>query len=176
MFDTMTLTKTIAGICGALLVFLFGNWAADAIYSTQSGGHGDEIAQAYVIEVEAADDGAEEAATEEGPSFEGVYASADAAAGEGLWRNCRACHSNEEGKGGTGPSLYGVVGRAAGTFEGFNYSGAFQGVVDVWTPEHLNDFLTSPKGFAPGTTMTFRGISSIEDRANLIAYLDSLDG
>lgn len=176
MFNTMTLTKATAGLCGALLIFLFGTWAAETIYSTEAGGHGDEHAQAYVIEVESEDDAEMEEVVEEGPSFADTYATADASAGEGLWRNCRACHSNEEGKNGTGPSLYGVVDRAAGAMDGFNYSGAFDGLVDTWSPEQLDAFLTDPKGYAPGTTMGYRGLPKIGDRANLIAYLDSLDG
>jgi cytochrome c len=48
-------------------------------------------------------------------------------------------------------------------------------VVDVWTPEQLNAFLVGPKAYAPGTSMGYNGMRKIEDRANLIAYLDSLD-
>lgn len=101
---------------------------------------------------------------------------ADAAAGERVFRNCRACHSLEDGKNGTGPSLYGVVGRDTGTLDGFNYSGSLVAVVDVWTPEQINDFLVDPKGYAPGTAMGYNGLRSPTDRANLIAYLDALDG
>jgi cytochrome c len=172
MFDTMTITKTIAGVCTALLIFLFGKWAAESLYGGAEAGHGEEHAQAYVIPVENAEGDAHgEEAAEEGPDFATLYASADAAAGEGLWRNCRACHSLEAGKNGTGPSLHGVVGRAVDTAEGYNYSGALEAVFDVWSPEHLNTFLENPKGAAPGTKMTFKGISKPEDRANLIAYL-----
>ncbi|RYG91567.1 cytochrome c family protein [Loktanella sp. IMCC34160] len=175
MFDTMTLTKAVAGVCGALLVFLFGNWAAETLYHG-GGAHGDEHAQAYVIEVEGADHGGEEAAVEEGPDFAEVFASADAAAGEGLWRNCRSCHALEEGQNGTGPSLYGVVGRPIDAIDGFAYSGALLEVGETWTPENLNTFLADPKGAAPGTKMSFRGLPKIEDRANLIAYLSTIGG
>lgn len=175
MFDTMTLTKAVAGVCAALLIFLFGNWAAEAIYHG-GGGHGDDHAQAYVIEVEGGDDHGSDEPVEEGPDFAEVYASADAAAGEGLWRNCRSCHKLEAGENGTGPTLFGLVGRAAGSVEGYAYSGAIAAVVDVWTPEHLNGFLADPKGYAPGTKMSFRGISDVEDRANLIAYLATIGG
>jgi len=172
MFDTMTITKTIAGVCTALLIFLFGKWAAESLYGGAAEGHGAEHAQAYVIPVENAEGEAHgEEAAEEGPDFATLYASADAAAGEGLWRNCRACHSLEAGKNGTGPSLHGVVGRTVDTADGYSYSGALEAVFDVWSPEHLDTFLTNPKGAAPGTKMTFKGIAKAEDRANLIAYL-----
>lgn len=169
MFDTMTMTKVVGAFCGSLLVFLLGGWVAEIIY--HPGGHG-EHEQAYVIEVE--EGGADEAPEEEGPAFEEVYASADAAEGESLWRNCRSCHALEPSENGTGPTLYDVVGREAGSVDGFSYSGAFEGVVDVWDPEHLNAFLEDPSGYTPGTAMTYNGMRRIEDRANLIAYLATI--
>ena len=171
MFDTMTMTKVVGGLCGTFLVFLLGAWASETIY--HGGGHGDHE-QAYVIPVD--DGGAGEEEVVEEVDFAEVMASASAADGEGLWRNCRSCHSLEEGVNGTGPSLYGVVGRNVGSMAGFNYSGALTAVADVWTPENLNHFIENPKGFAPGTAMGYNGMRSVEDRANLIAYLDSLDG
>ncbi len=171
MFDTMTLTKVIGGLCGTFLVFLLGGWAAELIYAG-GGGHGDHHEQAYIIEVEG-DDHAEEVVEE--IDFSVVMASASAADGEGEFRPCKACHSVEPGDHGIGPSLYGVVGRAVGGEDGFGYSGSLVAVADVWNADHLNDFLESPSGFAPGTAMNFNGVRKIEDRANLIAYLDSLD-
>lgn len=174
MFDTMTMTKILGGVCGTLLVFLLGGWAAELIYHG-AGGHGDDDhAQGYVIEVEEVAAGGD-AAAEEGPSFDEAYAVADAAAGEGEWRACRSCHALEAGQNGVGPSLYGVVGRAVGSVEGFGYSGNLVAVADVWSPENLNAFLENPRGYAPGTAMSYNGMRKLEDRANLIAYLDSLD-
>ncbi|WP_375260562.1 c-type cytochrome [Palleronia sp.] len=170
MFDTMTVTKIVGGFCGSLLVFLLGSWAADAIYNV-GGDHGGEQEQAYTIPVE--DSGAGEA-EEEGPSFEEVLASADIGAGERVFGKCRACH-NVDGSNATGPHLDGVVGRDVGSVPGFNYSGALSEHFDVWTPENLNTFLENPRGAASGTTMSFAGLNKIEDRANVIAYLDSLD-
>ena len=172
MFDTMTMTKAIGAICGTFLVFLLGKWVAETVYHV-GGGHGDHHEQAYVIEVETEDDAVEEVVEE--VDFAVVLASASAADGEGLWRNCRACHAVEAGVNGTGPSLYGVVDRAVGAEAGFGYSGSLVAVADVWTPENLNAFLENPAGYAPGTNMSYRGMRKVEDRANLIAYLDSLD-
>ncbi|SFR45052.1 cytochrome c [Yoonia tamlensis] len=170
MFDTMTLTKVVGGLCGTFLVFLLGGWAADLIYSG-GGGHGDH-AQAYVIEVEGGDQAQE---VVEEVDFAEVMATASAADGEGEFRPCKACHSVEPGVNGAGPSLYGVVGRAVGSVDGFGYSGSLVAVAETWDAETLNHFLESPSGFAPGTAMNFSGVRKIEDRANLIAYLDSLD-
>lgn len=171
--DTMTSTKILGALCGAFLVFLLGKWAADLIYETGGGhGHGGHSEQAYVIETDS--DGGE-AAVEEGPDFAELLASADLGKGEKVWGKCRACHKTEDGVNSTGPYLYGVVGRDVGSVDGFGYSGALVAVADVWTPENLNGFLENPKGYAPGTKMSFSGLKKEKDRANLIAWLDSLD-
>ena len=171
MFDTMTLTKVLGGLCGTLLVFLLGGWFAEVVYHG-GGSHGDEE-YAYVIQSE---EGGEDEVVEEGPSFEEVFASADPAEGEGLFRACQSCHAVEQGVNGTGPYLYGVVGREVGAAQGFGaYSGALSEVADVWTPENLNHFLENPRGWAPGTSMGYNGMRRLEDRANLIAWLDTLD-
>jgi len=171
MFDTMTMTKVMGGLCGTFLVYLLGGWAAETIYHS-GGGHGDDHAQAYVIEV-IGEEGEEEAVEEE-VDFAVVMASASAEDGEALWRNCRSCHALEAGSHGTGPALLGVVNREVAFYDDFNYSGALVAVAETWTPENLNAFLENPKGYAPGTAMGYNGMRKIEDRANLIAYLDSL--
>jgi cytochrome c2 len=174
MFDTMTLTKATGALCGSLLVFLLGGWVAGSIYAT-GGGHGDERVQGFVIDTGA--DDATEAVAEAGPSFAELFAAADTANGEKVFRNCAACHALEKGENKAGPYLYGVVGRDVGAAEGFGaYSGALTAVVDVWTPEALYAFLENPKGFAPGTSMGYAGLRKSEDRADLIAFLDQTDG
>lgn len=174
MFDTMTLTKVVGGLCGSLLIFLMGKWAAETIYHT-GGGHGDDHHAAYVIDTGEDDDhgGAEE---EEGPSLAELYAAADADKGEKVFGKCKACHKAEKGANATGPYLHGVVGRDIGAAEGFGYSGALSEVAEVWTVENLYAFLEAPKKWAPGTTMAYNGLSKSADRVNLIAYLDMLDG
>lgn len=175
MFDTMTMTKTVGALCGMLLVFLLGSWAAEIIYEEPVSGHKEEV-QAYSIDTgEGGDDGGEAMAEEE-VDFATVYAAADPGEGEGLFRACRSCHKVEDGANGTGPHLYGIVGRAVDSVDGFNYSGALSAVADTWTPENLSAFLEDPKGYAPGTKMSYNGMDDVEDRANLIAWLDSLDG
>lgn len=169
MFDTMTTTKIIGGFCSTFLVFLLGAWLAEEVY--HSGGHYGE--QAYVIEVEGA--GEAEEAVEEVP-FAVVFASASATDGEGLWRGCRSCHALEAGNHGTGPALYGVVNRPVQIYDDFSYSGALIEAADVWTPENLDAFLENPRGYAPGTAMSYNGMRDAEDRANLIAYLATIGG
>ena len=171
MFDTMTLTKATGAVCGSLLVYLFASWAADALYSTAPASHGgEEVAQAYSI-----DTGAEAPAeaAEEGPAFAEVFAAADPAAGEKVFGKCKACHKLD-GTDGTGPHLNGVVNRAAASIAGFGYSDGMKAVTEPWTPEHLDAFLTNPKGLVAGTKMSFAGLPKVQDRANLIAYLATL--
>lgn len=171
MFDTMTLTKIVGGFCGAFLVFLLGGWAGEEIYHV-GGGHGEEE-QAYSIEVPDSEGGG--GGEEEQVPFEEVLASADAGAGERVFGKCRACHKLD-GSNAVGPYLDGVVGREVAAVSGFNYSGALAEQADVWNAENLNAFLEDPAGWAPGTAMSFNGLSSVEDRANLIAYLDGTGG
>jgi cytochrome c len=170
MFDTMTITKAVGAICATFLVYLLGAWLASSIYF--GGGHG-YSEQAYVIEVEGAD--VDEGEVVEEVPFAEVLASASVADGETLFRNCRACHALEPGVHGTGPALHGIVGRPVQFYDDFNYSGALIEVADVWEPETLNNFLENPQDYAPGTTMGYNGMRSVTDRANLIAYLDSID-
>ncbi|MGI1662950.1 c-type cytochrome [Palleronia sp. KMU-117] len=172
MFDTMTITKAVASVCGALLVFLMGAWLAETLYHT--GGHGKDAEQAYVIPT-GEDDAAEEEVVEEVP-FAELFAAADPAAGERLFRACAACHKLEQGANGTGPYLWGVVGRPKHAAEGFGYSSAMMEQEGEWSPENLDAFLENPKGYTPGTAMSYNGMRDAGDRANLIAYLATFGG
>ncbi len=120
---------------------------------------------------------AEEAPAEEEPMTDVAFAdlTGDASAGETVFAQCRTCHLVEEGRNGVGPSLYGVVGREAGSIEGFNYSDANANSGVTWTPEVLFEYLEAPREFMPGTRMAFPGLSDPQDRADVIAYLDSTD-
>lgn len=166
MFDTMTFTKAAGGICGALLVFLLGKWAAEEMFHVDS--HGEA---SYVIEVESGDDAAE---TEE-VDFATVLASANVEDGAKVFRKCSACHKLVAGENGAGPYLYGIVGREKAAADGFGYSDTLASMDGVWSPENLSGFLEKPSSYAPGTSMGFAGLRKVEDRADVIAYLDSLD-
>ncbi len=172
MFDTMTITKVLGAVCGSLLVFLLGNWAAGGLYA-MSGGHGGEETQAYSIEV-AGGESAGGGEAEAGPSFDEVFASADPAKGEKVFAKCKACHKLD-GVDGTGPHLNGVVNRAKASVAGFGYSDALKAMAgESWEPAKLDAFLANPKGYAPGTKMSFAGLPKVEDRANLVKYLETV--
>jgi cytochrome c len=100
----------------------------------------------------------------------------DAAAGEQSFKKiCSACHNpTVEGPRKLGPSLFKVIGRKAGTLDGYKYSNAKRDPDLVWTPEKLDPYLTNPREFMPGTTMAYTGLKNPTERANVIAYLQTL--
>lgn len=101
-----------------------------------------------------------------------LLASADPAAGERVARKCIGCHVFEQGGANkVGPVLFDTVGMDIAGHDGFNYSGALEEIEGVWTYEALNEFLYDPKGWAPGTKMSYNGLKDTQDRADLIAYM-----
>lgn len=127
----------------------------------------------YAIEgVEAEGEGG---AADSGPPLPVLLAKADVAAGEKVFGKCAACHTiTQGGANGIGPNLYATVGEAIATGKGgFAFSDALKKVGGSWTFDQLNKWLTSPREFAPGTKMTFAGLSNPVDRANIIAYLNA---
>ncbi|MEQ9815739.1 MAG: c-type cytochrome [Azospirillaceae bacterium] len=131
---------------------------------------------AYVIDTGAGPAEVEEPEVETIPSIIPLLASADPAAGEGLTRQCTTCHNFQPGgPNGVGPNNYGVVGSQVAHNPDFNYSAATQALAEQgveWTFENLSRFLYQPREFLPGTSMSYAGMRSAEDRANLIAWLN----
>ena len=105
----------------------------------------------------------------------GAASAQDAAAGEKVFAKCKACHVIDAPTNRVGPSLHGVIGRTAGTVEGFKYSESMiQNGKDglVWNNENLDKYLADPKGFVPKNKMAYPGLKNADDRANVIAYID----
>jgi cytochrome c len=116
-----------------------------------------------------------QAAAPEADTAMTLLAQASAKDGEKAFGQCKACHTTEKGgKNAVGPNLWDVVGRAKAGGQGFSYSSALAGKGGAWTYEDMNQFLANPKGFAPGTKMTFAGVRKSADRAALIVYLRGL--
>ncbi len=130
------------------------------------------MAQAYTIDTGAEDAGA--AVADAGPDFNEIYATADVAAGEKVFAKCKACHK-VDGTNGTGPHLNALLAARRGPLADFAYSDGMKSVSDPWTPEHMQVFLANPKKYVAGTKMGFAGLPKIQDRANVIAYLATLD-
>jgi len=119
------------------------------------------------------EEGAEGGAAAEKP-IEFYLASADPAKGADVFKKCAACHNAENGgPNALGPNLWGVLGEPIGQgAHGFAFSDALKSKGGTWNWDNLSQWLKSPKAFAPGTKMTFAGLSKPEDRANVIAYLN----
>ncbi|KQX19290.1 MULTISPECIES: c-type cytochrome [unclassified Sphingomonas] len=127
----------------------------------------------YVVEgVEEEGDAGGAAAAEKPIAF--YLASADPAKGADVFKKCAACHNAANGgPNALGPNLWGVLGEGVGQgAHGFPFSDALKSKGGTWDWQNLSDWLKSPKAFAPGTKMTFAGLSKPEDRANVIAYLN----
>ena len=104
-----------------------------------------------------------------------LLASASAERGAEVAKQCQACHNLEEGQGPkVGPLLYGVVGRKIASVPGFNYSSALKSKNGNWDFNALNAWLIKPTAYAPGTSMTFAGLSNDKQRADVIAYISTL--
>ncbi len=99
----------------------------------------------------------------------------DAAAGERVFAQCRACHQlGPTARNGVGPQLNGLFGRLAGSVAGYNYSPAYKTPeisAKTWSNENFATYIRDPRGVTPGTRMVFSGIRNDEQIANLSAYL-----
>lgn len=113
-------------------------------------------------------------ATAAAQSFDRALASASAERGAQTAKECELCHNLAKGQGSkVGPDLYGVVGRKVASEPSFNYSTALKAKGGTWTFNALNTWLTNPRSDVPGTLMTFAGIASEKQRADVVAYLNS---
>lgn len=109
-----------------------------------------------------------------GPPLEALLAAADLTKGEAVFAKCATCHSiNAGGANGIGPNLHGVLGKPVAAHAGFSYSGALKEMGGTWDFKTLDGWIASPRKMASGTTMSFAGLSNPEERANLIAWMNT---
>ena len=102
-------------------------------------------------------------------------ASADVARGQQAFKKCVSCHTvNQGGANGLGPNLWATMGAPLGHTAGFSYSDALKGKGGNWDWEQMSEWLRNPRAYAPGTKMTFAGVSDPQERADLMVYLNSL--
>jgi cytochrome c len=167
--DSFELNKVAGAVLGTLLFALGSGFVAELIYHPKPAGNaGYELPEP---QAEAA--GAAPAAKAEPIAVR--LASANLGKGEAGTKACHACHSFDKGgPNKVGPGLWDVVERKKAGHEGYDYSAAMKEKGGTWTYEDLDHFLESPKGYVKGTKMAFAGISSPQERANVIAYLHSL--
>lgn len=171
--DTMDIEQNkIAGaVLSTLLVVVSLNMVAGIVFAPRKPAvAGFELPS----EEPAAAAGAGAAAAEEPIAVR--LAKADPAKGEKAIGACKACHTFEKGGANkVGPHLYDVYGRAKAGVDGFGYSAAMKAKSgEKWEAEQLDGFLKNPKAYMPGTIMAFAGLSKPDQRADLVAYLNTL--
>ena len=166
--NTFELTKIIGGLCGSLLILLLIQWGGEIAYHAD---HKEIQTASYYLEIEEEEEVVEE---EEAIPFTEMVALANIDKGKKVFGKCKACHKLENGINGTGPHLYGIIGRTIASVENFGYSSALAGMAGVWSEDELSAFLIKPSKYAPGTKMSYSGLGPVKDRANLIAFLKTI--
>jgi cytochrome c len=172
--NSFEVNKIVGAVLGTLLFVMGIGFLAEAIYAPKQGqGPG------YALpSPEGGDVAASARPAVVATPLPVLLASASAENGAKIAKKCVSCHNFGKGEGNkTGPHLYGVVGRDIASISDFSYSDALHKLADehgTWTYEGLNAFVTKPKDYAPGTKMGFGGLASEKDRADLLAYLQSL--
>ncbi|MEI7791493.1 MAG: cytochrome c family protein [Alphaproteobacteria bacterium] len=170
--DSFEWNKIIGAVLGTAIFIFVVRVVAENIYEPEK-----PEKPGYVVEgvtETPAGGGAAAPVAETLPDWGTVLAKADVAAGKTTGAKCEACHDLSAAKTiKIGPPLFGVVDRARASIGGFSYSAAIKGKPGNWTYDELFKFLKSPGAYIPGTKMSFAGISKIDDRINLIAYLRS---
>jgi cytochrome c len=169
--NSFEINKILGALLGTCLVLVAMHIASAAIFEPET-----PAKPGYIVEVKAeASPGGAVAAAPAAVPIETLLASASADRGANVAKQCQACHNFQEGAGAKiGPDLYNVVGRPVASVSGFSYSAPLKAKGGTWTFDELNKWLTKPSADVPGTNMTFAGISNEKQRADVIAYLDSL--
>jgi len=169
--NSFELNKVLGAILGTCLIMLALNIGAGAIFSPEK-----PEKPGYAIAVKTESGGEAGAPKEQEPPMEAMLASATVERGQAIAKQCQACHTFEKGgPNKVGPNLWNIVGSPRGEDRGgFNFSAAMKAKGGNWTFSELYQFLANPRGYIPGTAMTFAGLSRGQQRADVIDFLDTL--
>ena len=168
------LNKFFGGLLMALIIGIVAGLVATGVVPNETP---EKPAYPIAVKAEAGGGAAAESAAsgseKPAPLTPDQLAKADPAKGEEIAKKCAQCHSWEKGGGNkVGPNLYGVIDRARASVPGFAYSDAVKGLGGNWTPQDIAAFIFKPSQFVPGTKMTFPGLPSPQDRADVLAFLN----
>jgi cytochrome c len=170
VLDSFEMNKVLGAVLGTCLVVVSLNIAAGAVFAPAK-----PAKPGFEIDVPKSGPGPAQTPTQPEVPLGQLLASADVSRGSDSAKKCATCHTFEKG-GRTlaGPPLWGIVGRQKGSVAGFNYSSGMKQAGGNWTIADLFNFVTNPKAMVPGTAMSFTGITRPAERADLMAYLNSL--
>jgi cytochrome c len=170
--DSFELNKIAASVLVALLVAMIGSLLSEHFV------HPAKLEKpAFVLEgVEAAPKPGQKAAEEETlKPIEPLLASASIERGQAIAKKCTQCHTFDKGgPNRTGPNLWGIIGAKIAHAADFAYSSGFKEKGGTWDYEKLNVLLHKPRAFVQATKMSFVGLKNDQERADVIAYLNSL--
>jgi cytochrome c len=168
--NSFEMNKILGAVLGTCLGIVAVNIAAGAVFAPKM-----PQKPGYEIAIPKDDHGQPKEQPKAPEPIEPLLANADPARGQSSAQKCAACHTFDKGgRALVGPNLWGVVGRKKASVPGFNYSPALKAMQGNWTIQDLNVFIANPKGMVPGTAMTFDGVPRAVERADVLAYLNSL--
>ena len=169
--SSFELNKWVGAFLAIGVLVMVLNIMADAVFTT----HQKEKIPAFLVERALEVDSTAPVTMSKAESLPALLLTADQDAGKKTAKKCVSCHTFEEnGKNKIGPNLWNILGRAKANQPDFPYSSGLAGIGGTWNYDALDDFLTSPKKYAPGTKMAFPGIKKPAVRANIIIYLRTL--